>query len=935
MVIFEKISLIMKPAGLLLLLTCFIFLRLSAQQQYGRQQTDYRITVQLNDQDHTLDGQVRITYHNQSPDTLHVLWLHLWPNACKNDRTAFSDQALENGSTRFYFSNADERGYINRLAFTINGTLAAMTDHPQHQDIVQLSLPAPLLPGSSCVIETPFHVKLPNNFSRGGHIGQSYQVTQWYPKLAVYDATGWHPLPYLHQGEFYSDFGNYEVQITLPAAYIVAATGECRSGLADSADQRSANGMKTLVYHQEQVIDFAWFADKRFVVRTDTARLASGRVVKLATYSLPAANGKDYWKNGTAFIRNTLHQRSALLGEYPWNTATGVEAEAPYAGGMEYPTITVLSGVQSEEDVENTLEHEVGHNWFYGILASNERAHPWMDEGMNTYYDNRYSPLTAAPAPPKKGWQQWWQQRMPRHPYRFNLRNLAALHKEQAISTPAAALSANQYHLQAYYHAAKWMKALEEKLGRPLFDSAMRQYFREWQFRHPAPADFRAVMERVSGQDLSGHFALLDQSCTGQLPLLQSPARRPLKWAGLFSFYDTEKYRYLFVSPAAGYNLSDRLMIGALVHNYSLPAEKLQFMLAPLYGTGSKQWNGMARFEYPLFRKARGEALQLMIAGASFSADRYTDSTGSRNPLRFSKLSATLRYSFPQTNPRSTLHRYIQFKTFYFGEEQLRFDRDTINQADIISYPVATRYLNQLQAVMENRRVLYPWRLELQAEQGKDFLRLAVTGDYFFNYPKGGGMELRVFAGKFIYLGEKTFARQFATDAFHLNMTGPRGYEDYSYSNYFFGRSAFNGVASQQLMRRDGFFKVGTDLLSSKVGKTDNWLAAANFCTDIPKSINPLQVLPVKIPLKLFVDVGTYAEAWKSGSEQGKLLFDAGLQLSLLKNTLNIYVPLLYSKVYDDYFKSTVTGNRFFRNISFSIDIQRFRLEKIFPSFAF
>ena len=304
----------MKPAGLLII-ACFFFLTAFAQTGYWQQQVDYALTVHLNDHDHTLDGQARITYINQSPDTLRFIWFHCWPNAYKNDRTAFSDQTLENGSTRFYFSNADDRGYMNRLAFTVNGTLASMSDHPQHQEIIRVNLPAPLPPGKSCTLETPFHVKLPVNVSRGGHIGQSYQLTQWYPKAAVYDRLGWHPLPYLDQGEFYSDFGNYDVRITLPADYIVAATGE-------STDQVIDNRMKTLRYRQEQVIDFAWFADKRFIVRTDTAHLLSGRVVKVATYSLPAANGKDYWINGPAFIKRTLHTRSAQLGEYPWNTAT-------------------------------------------------------------------------------------------------------------------------------------------------------------------------------------------------------------------------------------------------------------------------------------------------------------------------------------------------------------------------------------------------------------------------------------------------------------------------------------------------------------------------------------------------------------------------------------------------------------------------------------
>ena len=190
-------------------------------------------------------------------------------------------------------------------------------------------------------------------------------------------------------------------------------------------------------------------------------------------------------------------------------------------------------------------------------------------------------------------------------------------------------------------------------------------------------------------------------------------------------------------------------------------------------------------------------------------------------------------------------------------------------------------------------------------------------------------MNTRLFAGKFMYLGNKTIYKQFETDRYHLNMTGANGYEDYTYSNYFIGRNEFQGAASQQIMMRDGGFKVRSDLLSNKIGKTDDWLVALNLSTDFPKGINPLQVLPFKIPLKVFFDIGTYSEAWKNNPSTGKFLYDAGLQISLYKNLVNIYFPILYSKVYADYFKSTIPKNkRFLQNISFSIDIQNFRLNK-------
>jgi len=225
---------LMKPSVLKRTICVFILLycqlsTANGQLPYWQQQVNYKIDVTLNDVENTLDGFVKMEYYNNSPDTLRFIWIHLWPNAYKNDKTAFTDQVLENGSTQFYFSNTDNRGYINRLDFKVNGNTAKTEDHPQHQDIIKLILPEPLLPNTNTKIESPFHVKLPYVFSRGGHVDQAYQITQWYPKPAVYDRKGWHPMPYVDQGEFYAEFGNYEVQITLPGNYVVAATGELQT----------------------------------------------------------------------------------------------------------------------------------------------------------------------------------------------------------------------------------------------------------------------------------------------------------------------------------------------------------------------------------------------------------------------------------------------------------------------------------------------------------------------------------------------------------------------------------------------------------------------------------------------------------------------------------------------------------------------------------
>ncbi|MEO5649674.1 MAG: hypothetical protein ABIR03_07090, partial [Ginsengibacter sp.] len=343
----------------------------NCQVKYFQQEVNYKIDVTLNDVDNTLDGFEIIDYTNNSPDTLAYIWFHLWPNAYKNDRTAFSEQFLLLGRTDFYFSDVAQRGYINRLDFKVNNVTANLEDHPQYIDIVKLILPSPLVPGQTIKITTPFHEKIPLNFSRGGYVGKTYQITQWYPKPAVYDSKGWHPMPYLDQGEFYSEFGNFNVKITVPEGYVVAATGEEVSGSSNQqsviSNQQSAvssqqsaissqssafssqqsaiskkdknqrskiknqkpgirnstikkeqihivsppggRKLKELHYIQNNVHDFAWFADKNFIVKHDTLKLASGKIINVYAYHTPS--GKEVWKNSISFLKDAIATRSA------------------------------------------------------------------------------------------------------------------------------------------------------------------------------------------------------------------------------------------------------------------------------------------------------------------------------------------------------------------------------------------------------------------------------------------------------------------------------------------------------------------------------------------------------------------------------------------------------------------------------------------------
>lgn len=207
----------------------FIFFQLKSQDSisYFQQEVNYIIDVKLNDVDHTLSAFEKIQYINNSHTSLNFIYFHLWPNAYKNNQTALAKQLLKQRNTNLYYSKPEERGFIDSLNFMVNGKPIKWEYDKNHIDICKLYLNEPLGHNDTIIITTPFFVKIPDaKFSRLGHTNQAYFITQWYPKPAVYDSEGWHAMPYLDQGEFYSEFGSFDVKITLPKNYVLAATGD-------------------------------------------------------------------------------------------------------------------------------------------------------------------------------------------------------------------------------------------------------------------------------------------------------------------------------------------------------------------------------------------------------------------------------------------------------------------------------------------------------------------------------------------------------------------------------------------------------------------------------------------------------------------------------------------------------------------------------------
>ena len=532
-----KKSLFIKPFIAFSVVLSLFMLNNSYAQNYWQQKLQYQIRVRLDDSLHMLYGEEQVVYQNNSPETLTYIWFHLWPNAYKNEKSAFAKQQLLNKKTKFHNADAKDRGFIDDLAFEVNNQPAKVEFNDDYPDICKVLLATPLLPGQSVVINTPFKVKIPASFSRLGHVKQAYQITQWYPKPAVYDRKGWHPIPYLDQGEFYSDYGSFDVQITLPSNYIVAATGNLKTiseqnfldslanvnldsmkfhlnhvGKINVKTPASAKQWKTIRYVQDSVHDFGWFADKDFIVRKSSVRLpVSQREVK--TWVMFTPGNKKNWINGVDYVNEAIYNYSLWNGEYPYNACTAIDGALSAGGGMEYPMVTVIGGVSSPKMLETVIVHEVGHNWFYGILGSNERQHGWMDEGLNTFYEYRVTKMLS-----KKNLMIQDSASAAVTKF-FDLNNYpqgygnyltymiaASRNQDQAIETPSEKFTQINYGAVMYTKTGLVFYYLQEYLGIKVFDSAMHVYFDRWKFKHPYPEDLKAVLEEVSGKKLDWFF---------------------------------------------------------------------------------------------------------------------------------------------------------------------------------------------------------------------------------------------------------------------------------------------------------------------------------------------------------------------------------------------------------------------------------------------
>jgi hypothetical protein len=505
--------------------------------KYWQQRADYNIKCELDEEALRLKGSETITYFNNSPDQLTYLWLQLdenehsqTKNANYQDASSMPDSATETMLEKLNTPRRVEDFGVNIISLT--DAAGKPLHYTVNRTMMRVDLPVALKPGLKFVLNINWNYRISDRMKEGGRGGYEYfpgdgnhlfTMSQWYPRLCVYsDFQGWQNNQFAGRGEFALTFGNFKVQMTVPADHVVAATGECQNyplvlspaqlarwqkaqttkepleivtlQEATAAEKQKSKQKKTWIFKADNVRDFAWTSSRKFIWDALPAYVEGKKVMCMSLYGKEAYG--LYRKFSTKAVAHTIKSYSHFTIPYPYPVAQSIEA----ANGMEYPRIcfnngrTDKDGTYSEATKYGMLGviiHEVGHNFFPMIVNSDERQWTWMDEGLNTFvqylteelYDNKF-PSRRGPA--------------------WAITDYMSLPKNQLEPIMTNSENIVQFGPNAYAKPATGLNILRETImGRELFDYAFKEYARRWAFKHPTPADLFRTMEDASGESLS------------------------------------------------------------------------------------------------------------------------------------------------------------------------------------------------------------------------------------------------------------------------------------------------------------------------------------------------------------------------------------------------------------------------------------------------
>ena len=481
---------------------------------------DYDIDVTLNPATRTITGRETITFRNTGAIAAYSIRLHLYWNAFRNTDSTWLRQRALAGDHPFATQPADDFGYADITSLlSVDDTGAVLADlkpalrfispddkNLDDRSLTSAALPAPLEPGETMRLRVEWTARPPKNFDRTGVLGDYFFVSQWFPKLGVFEEGGWTAHQFFANSEFFSNFGAYDVRMTVPSGWLLGATG------VEQSQADAGAGQTTHRYVQAGVHDFAWTTSPDFVEHRERFEHAGLPPVDMRLLLQPEHAGQA--DRHFAATAAALRYYGEWFGAYPYGHITIVDpVYQSQSGGMEYPTLftagTRWLSPRGTNNPEGVTIHEAGHQFWYGLVANNETERAWMDEGFNEFADSRVQSVAFDPHHPEQrffgGFVPWqFTDIALKRATDTNWMNTYRRGGDRdALSTPTFLLWPGTHQALSYHKTALMLHTLERRLGWDPLQKVLATYFDRWKFKHPQPEDFFAVLNEVTGQDLT------------------------------------------------------------------------------------------------------------------------------------------------------------------------------------------------------------------------------------------------------------------------------------------------------------------------------------------------------------------------------------------------------------------------------------------------
>jgi hypothetical protein len=530
----------------LLFFTAFL---ISADEPFCKQVANYNMNVTLDTESQTITGDQILTWTNDTEYPTDELWFHLYWNAFKNNMSTFLIESSRRGRGLSGFQSEDW-GYCrvesihlvdeeNFEEIDLSPTMAFQqpdNDNTYDQTVFLVKLPQPVEPEQTIQVHIEFFSKVSRPVSRTGVYKDYYFIAQWFPKIGVFENGEWNCHQFHNPGEFYADYGTYNVTITLPSSMVVGATGEHRD-MTDNGD-----GTTTHRFFQHSVHDFAWTASPHLIAIKEDYEFVPGKMTEITLLLQPYHKHlQDRYMNA---VKNAIKYASLFYGDYPYSTATCVDpAYNSRSGGMEYPTFFTGGAYfitpERSGSPEAVTIHEFGHGYFYGLVGSNEFENAWMDEGFTSFLDSEIY-YAAYPNP-------LYTRRYFGIPLAF--KGVEIPIESEGISSHRQTwnmddmqrfawefMEGESYGANSYGKGELMLRTLKRYLGENLFGNMIKAYSQRWWFKHPKPQDFYDVVSEFAAQDMSW---FLDQFVYGSGRLDYAigniSSRRPRRQEGWFN----------------------------------------------------------------------------------------------------------------------------------------------------------------------------------------------------------------------------------------------------------------------------------------------------------------------------------------------------------------------------------------------------------------